>query len=612
VNDSAKTIYGPKTTLSITEKEIFENKKSYLQLDTSIFNLHRWDFVQRNENKYQDLGNLGTALNPIFPVLPSVIGVTPGFKVYEPYYESAEPRLYNTKSPFSRINVIWGGRGRSITHVEFTRNVNKYWNFGMNYRPVLSAAQIAYAGNRNYQVTSQYYDFYTSLQSKNSKYKLVATYRRIRHHVKENGGVFLPGTTAATVDYKSYFDPNSGAYFAISPTAAAGATPSRPTTDEVRNNIHLFQQFQLAKPFQLYHSFDWSRQVNTFNATIGTESASYFAQAFTDTTFTTDVNTFKSMQNELGLKGNAAFLFYNFYYKLRTYENNMNKLQGQLPNAIGTENYVGGRLTFRYDSLSYLLGQAEYLLDGHYKIDGSLRTPWLDADLKSSLVKPGFMQQAYRGGFNTWSKPLTDVFSNQLSGRLKGKFGPLFVSPGLTYTALHNYIYFAQRDTIPQQQATPFKSDDNQQIISPEMKMEIQFFKHLHLRPQVIYTSVLNNKEHAVSIPTWFTNIQLSYENFIFNGALQLQVGFDTHYKSAYKALGYAPAIQQYYIQSTFTTTPFWSTDFFLNGRIKRGRFFLKYINLIQMLTKQGYLPTPYYPYVRSTLDFGFELILFD
>src|ERR1051325_6391247 len=143
---------------------------------------------------------------------------------------------------------------------------------------------------------------------------------------------------------------------------------------------------------------------------------------------------------------------------------------------------------------------------------------------------------------------MTDVFSNQLSGRLKGKFGPLFISPGLTYTALHNYIYFTHYDSIPQQ-AVPNQSGGNQQIVSPDVKMEVRFFRHFHLRPQVIYTQILNNDDHAVSIPTWFANVQLSYENVIFNGALQLQVGFDTNYKSAYKALGYAPAIQQFYIQ---------------------------------------------------------------
>jgi hypothetical protein len=49
-----------------------------------------------------------------------------------------------------------------------------------------------------------------------------------------------------------------------------------------------------------------------------------------------------------------------------------------------------------------------------------------------------------------------------------------------------------------------------------------------------------------------------------------------------------------------------------LNGRIKRGRLFVKYINLLQQFTGQGYLPTPSYPNVKSALDFGFELILFD
>ncbi len=613
VNDSARNVYGPKTTLSTTETEIFENRKNnYVPLDTSIYNLHRWDFVHKNENKYQDLGNLGTALNPIFPQLSGAIGATPGFKVYDLYYESAAPRFYDTKSPFSRINVVWGGRGRSITHIEFTRNINPRWNFGFNYRPILSAAQIGFSGSKNYQVTSHYYDFYTSFKSKNDKYKLLLSYRRIRHHVKENGGVQVLSTS----NYKDYFDPSAAPYFIISTSAAA---PPSATTDELRNNVHLFHQYQLAKPAQLYHVLDINKQVNTFHSKNGTETANYFTAAFIDTTQNNDVNTFQSIQNEVGLKGNASFLFYDFYYKLRTYSNKMQNLQGQPPHAIGIENSIGSRITFRYDSLSSLSGQAEYLLDGHYKIEGALRTPWLDADLKSSLAKPGFMQQAYRGGFNAWSNTFTDVFSNQISGRIKAKLGPLSISPGLSYTALHNYIYFKQFSDISlknssdiPQQAMPQQSGGNQQIVSPEARMEIRFLKRFHFRPYVIYSSLLSNDDHAVSIPTWFTNIQLSYENVIFDGALQLQVGIDTHYKSAYKAMGYAPAIQQYYIQDSFTNTPFWSTDVFLNGRIKRGRFFLKYINLVQQFTGQGYLPTPGYPNVRSALDFGFELILFD
>ncbi len=614
VNDSAKTVYGPKTTLSTTERDIFEGKNNYQQLDTSIINLHRWDFVRKYENKYQDLGNVGTALNPIFPQVSNAIGASPGFKVYDLYYESAEPRYYSTRSPFARINLVWGGLGRSLTHVEFTRNINPRWNFGFNYRPILSVKQIQSTGKADYQVRSQYYDFYSTYESKNGKYKLLVSYRRIKHHVVENGGI--QQRTDST--YLGYFDPNAIPHLSASSTITAIGAPgassgSFASTDELRNAVHLFQEFQLAKAAQFYHLLDLSKQVNTFQVTPNSETINFFGfqTRLADSAKVNDLNTFQVTQNEVGFKGNAAFLFYDFYYKIRAYSNNMANLQAQVSKASGLENYVGSRIAFRFDSLSTLSGQVEYLLDGHYKIDGKLQTPWLDAELRSALAKPGFMQQAYYGGYSTWVNHFNNTFTNQLSGRIKANLGPLFVSPGLTYTALHNYVYFAHRNDVPQL-TLPQQSSGNQQIISPEVKMDVRFFRRFHLRPNVIYTTVLGNDDNAISIPKWFTNVQLCYENFIFKRALQMQLGVDVHANSAYKALGYDPAVQQFYIQNNLISPSFMTTDIFLNGRIKRGRFFFKYVNLLQSFTKQGYLPTPGYPNVRNTIDFGFELILFD
>lgn len=80
INDSVKTVYGPNTSTWTTETELFYNKKTYRPLDTAVNNFHRWTMVQRHNNQYQDLGNMGTALNPIFPIAPSTIGLTPGFR----------------------------------------------------------------------------------------------------------------------------------------------------------------------------------------------------------------------------------------------------------------------------------------------------------------------------------------------------------------------------------------------------------------------------------------------------------------------------------------------------------------------------------------------------
>lgn len=615
INDSVKNVYGPKTTKWIYEKDLFESKtKNYRTLDTTIHNYHRWMTVQKYNNTYQDLGIQGTAMNPIFPLISTTIGANPGYRSYDPYYETAEPRYYDTKSPFSRMKIIWGGGGRAMTHVEFTRNINPRWNFGFNYRPILIEKQIQGKGNNDRLIQSQYYDIYTSFKSKNEKYFMILNYRRLRHQAKEYGGVKLLKGTAIDSAYITYFDTNSATPYL--PSSSSSSSSDGLTTEDFRNSFHLFHQYQLAKPAQLYQIMDWSSQVNILHGIKDTNTDAYFNYTTNGYISTNDpsksfydANTFKVFQNEFGFKGNAAFLFYAFYYKIRSYSNTMNNLSGVFPNSSGIENYVGGKIALRFDSLSELSGHAELLLDGHYKLEGSLRTPWLDADLKSVLAKPGFMQQAYRGAFNTWLYDFNNTFSNQLSGFIKLNAGPLFFSPGVTYSALTNYIFFKQNDL---QMALPYQSTGNQQLISPEVRLGIRFFKHFNFRPQVIYSKLTSNDDNAISLPTWFSNVQLSYDNTIFKGALQLQIGIDANYKSSYYALGYAPSLQQFYIQDKVASPDYWSTDVFLNGKIKRGRFFVKYINLVQAFTKQGYMPTPYYPNARPALDFGFELILFD
>ncbi len=614
INYSAKNIYSPTTTKWIYERDLFANKNNYQPLDTTIHNYHRWMTVQKYNNMYQDLGIQGTAMNLIFPLVSTTIGANPGYRSYDPYYETAEPRYYDTKSPFSRMYIVWGGGGRAMTHVEFSRNINPRWNFGFNYRPILIEKQIQGKGNNDRLIQSQYYDIYTSFKSKNEKYFMLLNYRRIRHQVKEYGGVGLLKDQAGNVidsTYSTYFDANSA-----NPLLPSVSSTDGVSTEDFRNSFHLFHQYQLAKPAQLYHIADWTSQVNIFRGTKDANTDSYFnynldgykSGSDPNKSFN-DANTFQVFQNEVGVKGNAAFLFYAFYYKIRTYQNTMNNLTGVFPGSTGTENYVGSHIAFRFDSLSELSGHAELLLDGHYKLEGTLRTPWLDANLKSVLAKPGFMQQGYRGAFNSWLYDFNNTFSNQLSGYLKLKAGPLFFSPGLTYTALSNYTFFTQNDL---QMALPQQSNGTQQLASPEVRLAINFLKHFSFRPQVIYSKLLSNDNDALSVPTWFSNTQFYYENTIFKGALQLQVGVDANYKSEYHTLGYAPALQQFFIQNKFMSPSYWSADLFLNGKIKRGRFFLKYINLVQAFTKQGYMPTPYYTNARPILDFGFELILFD
>ncbi len=604
VDDSTKNVYGPATTKWITESEIFLNKKNYKTIDTTLTNFHRWTYVQRQNNFYHDLGNMGTSMNPIFPMISTTIGANPGYTTYSLFYDTEEPRYFDTKSPFTRMFLVWGGDGRAMTQIEFSRNIKPNWNFGFNYRPILVDKQIQRTGKGDRQTISHYYDFHSSYKSKNNRYTLLGSYRRIRHRVIENGGVLLTNDTT----FAAYFEDNARPYL----TEAA--------SEELRNSLHIFHEYQLASPFQVYHKLDINRQQNYFTDTRASEVN--YGQYFNYTTPDADVDTlsvkdgieFKSIVNEIGIKGNAAFLFYSFYYKMRQYST-FNRYVDETTLAFkndGIENYLGGQIAFRFDSLSELSGQAEYLLDGNYRLQANLRTPWLDASGLSSLSKPTFLPLAYRGSHNAWVNNFSDPFYNQLSAFAKLKWGRLFFSPGATYTSLANNIYFKENDIAGEQAVLPRQSSGNQQIFTPEVRMSLRFFRHFYLRPQVLYTQLLNNDDEAVRIPEWFVNTQLAYENTLFKGSIQVQIGIDVHWRSEYTALGYDPAIQQFYVQNDFINPAYPLTDIFFNGKIKRGRFFVKYHNIQQAITGTGYLPTPGYRGQKNILDFGFDLFLFD
>jgi len=603
VDDSTKNVYGPKTTLWTTEQDVFINKSNYRPLDTALTNYHRWTYVQKFNNRYQDLGNVGTALNSIFPTLSTTIGANPGYHTYSLYYDTQEPKYFDTKSPFTKILLVWGGDGRAMTHVEFTRNINPRWNFGFNYRPILADKQLQRTKGVR-QTVSHYYDFHTSYKSTNNRYLLLANYRRIRHRVFENGGILL---TSATTE-SAYFDQYAQPYLVAA------------QSEELRNTVHVFHQYQLASPFQLYHKLDLTRQRNYFSDIKANEPNydKYFPYTNTDADIDTlnvkDGIEFKTTVNEFGVKGNAAFLFYSFFYRMRmysTYNRYVDETILSFKND-GIENYVGGQIAFRFDSLSELSGRAEYLLDGNYLLQAQLKTPWLDATGISSLAKPSFLPLAYRGSHHSWVNSFSDPFYNQLSGFLKGNFGGFFISPGFTYTTLTNYIYYKSNTVTGEQTVIPVQSSGNQQVFTPEVRMSLRFFRHLYLRPQVLYTKLLKNDDRAVRTPEWFMNAQLSFENTLFKNAIQVQIGIDAHWRSDYTAQGYDPTIQQFYIQDKTITAAYPLVDVFFNGKFKGGKFFVKYHNINQLITTTGYLPTPTYRAVGNILDFGFELILFD
>jgi hypothetical protein len=608
IDDTTKQIYGPRTSKYFYEEDVFYNRNIVHLIDTSIRNFHRYNHAQRNAYAYQDLGTISTAIRPIFYQAPETIGVRSGFEGYDVYWSEDRIRYFDTKSPYSNMNLVLGGKGRSLTKASISRNINPRWNVGIDFRGMFIDKQVPERTGKGDRITrSHNYDFYTTFQSKDSSYRLFTSYRRMFHQVNEPGGVQIENGSIPLADDSRYFDKNARTWL------------SAAHSNDLRSNYHLHHQYQVGKALQVYHSFDRYKQKARYHDDYSVDKAAFEYEPIIPGDSAWDWGKFKVVRNEIGAKGNLLKLFYNGYYALRHYNMTNNHIPQNIwpPNAKGNESYIGGRMELHLDSIGTINGWAEVNSDDNYRIEGNIESRWFQASVRQVLYKPSFVNQSYLGKHNYWEdNKFNNIESSQINGYLHYRSKVFSFSPGFTFTRLRNYVYYDSTSLVPQaertQRVTPKQSSGNQIIASPEIRLSVTFFRHITLSGRAIYTRLLENADDAIRLPELFAISQLGYENIFFNGNLDMHAGVEAHWHSAYYALAYDPSIRQFYNQDYFQVNAFPVVDVFFNAKIKRGRIFVKYHNLVQALTNTGYFPTPIYTGQRNLIDFGFDWSFYD
>ena len=600
IDDTTKQVYGPKTSRYFYENDVFLNRQTYHTIDTVIRDFHRFSYVQTSHYTLQDLGNIGTSSRQIFYQVPQVIGASSGFQSYDVVWDAEEIRNYDTKSPYTKMYVILGGKGRSMTRASFSRNINPRWNFGFNYRALLVDKQVQRQSKGDRNVKSTYYDLYTAFQTKDSSYRVFANFRRNRLDADEYGGV----RTTEGFEYKDYFYDN------VQPLL------SNAMSSDLRMKFHLFHQYEIGKALQIYHTFDRYRQGRKFFDVPGDPKAEDYYYDHVELPYDTsdDRSKFKYVRNEFGIKGNLLKLFYNGYYKLRYISMTNTNVEPDTLHVTTSEleSYIGGRISLKLDSLGEINGWAELQQNGNYRIEGNIKSKWFEASLKQAQYSVPFVYQFYRGAHDVWNNDFDAINSTQINGYLHYNSRVFNISPGLTFTRVGNYVLFKEGDYGTTQTVLPIQTSGEQVFASPELKFSLRLYKHIIFSSQTIYTKVLKDTDDAIQIPDVFVNAQLAYENIHFNENLDMHAGLDFHYQSDYYALGYDVPIQQFYVQQSFVSPSFPLIDVFFSARIKKGRIFVKYNNVVQLITKEGYMPTPGYPGQRNILDFGFDWSFYD
>lgn len=598
VDDSTELVYGPETTSFITGSRILNNIDAYEGVDTSIYLFERQSFYDRSGRAYQDLGNFGTANTPIFFTPPTSIGRSSGFNAYRSYaYNPEDIAYYDTKSPFIDLFVYLGGGNRNIVDLGFSRNVNANWNLGFDLRKITSNKQLAPTSQVDRQSVGSSFAGYTYYQHPKLPYRVTANYTSMNHKVVEVGGA-RPTADSLRIDY-FLFD-----------NALVRLENAQAIVKYTRWNI--YHDYQIANQFQLYHSLDQYKEINTFEDIVGGTAADgydtyrdFYNAFLIDPDSTNERTVFRSFSNEVGIKGNLSSVFYRLYGKVRSINW---RYQYFDPDEAAFEKYLGGYVRFNWKEKFAVDGSAEYLIGGDYRIGGSLSSDLLKVKYTSSKYRVPFIYSDYFGNHHEWHNDFSSVFANHLEGQLNLKLKSLELNPKVRLTTYTNFLYFDE--TI-----RPTQSSDALLISSFGGELNVRLYNQKgegwHLENDLMATTVSGEAASAVRVPDLFYNGRYYWRGKWFKDLVPVEFGIDAHARSAYFANAYAPEIQQFYVQNDLEIFGYVAADLFVNMQVDKFRFAVKWTHMNQP-QDDGYFATPYYPGQRKVIDIIIKWMFFD
>ncbi len=640
-------IYGANTTRYFYAEDLILNRSAMRFLDTSINNLHRFNYLQKHQNLYQDAGNMGTAMRSIYYQTPEQIGTTLGYTNYDLYIQDPKKRkYYNTMSPFTDIYIGQGGNFRSLITVNFARNITPLWNVGIYYHRVGSNKVYGRASRRNDpQALLNNYGIHTNFLSKNRRYKLLASFNYYDNTVFESGGYQL-GTIK---DADSLFKVEAGGLqFNLNDAVAT----------QNRRQIHVYQQlgvFDTVK-FQIFHTYDYVKQFNGYEDRKFTWAAEPNAKQTGNVLFylplqpdgksfanfspqfvggqVSSFTEFTQHDNKAGLKGKIQKFKYLGYVQLRNYalQDEFLRKQDSLKARKDTINirqlpaefFVGGNLRYEFNDSMRIDATLDYLVAGDYRLRGVFQRGLWQVGYERTSYRPTLMQRRFKGNLIQWDNPdLVNTEADKIFGSLAIKLPLIRLNPYGSLTNIIDYVYYDTKGVARQIEPIEIKNPANyinldqlpraakQNITIAQVGLNWEFrWRKWNNVTNIIYTRNLG--ANLIRMPEWLVNSQFYYESALFKSALFAQIGVDFHWKSAYYANAFMPVTQEFYLQNNFLVENFVNADVFMNFRMKRALIFLKINNMLQDFTRPGYFITPLYFAQSRGFELGVNWLFYD
>lgn len=602
------TITQPNPVLFYDTKYVTPENPIFRRPDSLIENFHRYNTTEKQYVPYYNLGNFGTAYYPLMFVNENPIGFKHGFNSFDLYFLQARKlKFYKTKTPFTYLDFVFGGKEEIVGGAEFSVNVKPNINFGFNYH-----RNNFFGISQRQKSIHNIFSFNNWFQSKNNFYDLKTAfiYNGIKN--EENGGW----------QEENVFD---------IPLYKRNKKFAPVNLDDAINkwnerNFYLVQQFRLGKKidvqlndtvqrkivqpkFVVEHELEYSH--HKFLYKDGEKDSSFYDRLIYTADSTVDFTKtwrlrngiyFKNVQNDTAPK---KFLFaagveYYFIRYIHRFTNQFIqdvKLKAKIYNQSDSTLF-GYSVDAAVDVAPQFIGDFDVQFLGKLNLKKNISF-FVRGDI--SLASPSQKQSFYFGNHYSYENSFKKTFQTKIEGVFEWKKQLMYV--GVQNYFIQNYIYF-DTASLPQQLSKPLN------VFVVKVRKDFNT-KHIYSGTE-LYAQWISNTS-IVRLPVFAMKQTLYYKGGWLSGKLNAQLGFDIIYNTNFTGNDYNPSLAVFHLQDRQRLKFYPILDLFFDINVKRTNIFLRIEHVNQGMFKQkGIFTAPGYGYLDRTFRLGVTWQFYD
>ena len=244
---------------------------------------------------------------------------------------------------------------------------------------------------------------------------------------------------------------------------------------------------------------------------------------------------------------------------------------------------------------------ADFDLEGHIEkpIRTSRDTSFLKINASMTNTTPDYFYNHFYSNHFKWKNSFNKTYELKLGAVYDNPFRRF--KAGFKYSIITNFIYWNE-ESLPAQASSEFS------VAQVFLKKDFKF-GGLNIQNSLLFQK--STTEKYMHVP------QVSTRNTIFiagllSKVLTFQVGLDLRYDTEYYADYYSPALGMFYVQRNEKIGNYPWLDAFINLKIKRTRFYVKYSNMGTMMIRGGHFTTPGYAAQVASASFGLSWTFYD